>query len=164
MVAVNTLNNLRNFSVSRQVVMISNHLFLQGASKLKQAALAFIASHLTQDDEKRDLDVIFKAIDINGDGNLSKEEVLLGYEKHFGIEITEEQVDEMFDRIDLDGNGTIDYTEFVMATISEANLVTNERLKQAFKMFDKHNSGALSPEEIKDVLCFDSSVDPAAID
>ena len=35
----------------------------------------------------------------------------------------------MFERIDLDGNGTIDYTEFVMATISEGNLVTEERLK-----------------------------------
>jgi Ca2+-binding EF-hand superfamily protein len=42
--------------------------------------LAFIASHLTKDEEKRDLDKIFKEIDINGDGNLSKEEVLLGYE------------------------------------------------------------------------------------
>ena len=66
----------------------------------------------------------------------------------------------MFARIDLDGNGTIDYTEFVMATINEKNLVTNERLLQAFKMFDKDNSGALSADEIKDVLCFDSSVDP----
>lgn len=118
--------------------------------------MAFIASHLTQDEEKRDLDKIFKAIDIDGDGNLSKEEVLLGYESHFGIQITEEQVDEMFERIDLDGNGTIDYTEFVMATINEKNLVTNERLLQAFKMFDKDNSGALSYEEIKEVLCFDS--------
>lgn len=72
-IAKNTLNNLRNF---------------RGSSKLKQAALAFIASHLTQDDEKRDLDKIFKAIDINGDGNLSKDEVLAGYEEHFGIEIT----------------------------------------------------------------------------
>ena len=36
------------------------------------------------------MDKIFKSIDINGDGNLSKEEVALGYEKHFGIEITEE--------------------------------------------------------------------------
>ena len=95
---------------------------------MKQAALAFIASHLTQDEEKRDLDKIFKAIDINGDGNLSKEEVLIGYERHFGVAITEEQVDDMFARIDLDGNGTIDYTEFVMATINEKNLVTNERL------------------------------------
>ena len=70
----------------------------------------------------------------------------------------------MFERIDLDGNGTIDYTEFVMATMQEQSLVTTERLKQAFKMFDKDNSGALSPEEIKDVLCFDSTVDPKEID
>lgn len=70
----------------------------------------------------------------------------------------------MFLKIDLDGNGTIDYTEFVMATIEEKNLITNERLKMAFKMFDKDNSGALSPDEIKEVLCFDSSVDPSEID
>jgi calcium-dependent protein kinase len=81
--------------------------------------LAFIASHLTKDEEKRDLDKIFKAIDVDGDGTLSKEEVLQGYENHFGVPITEEQVDEMFAKIDLDGNGAIDYTEFVMATINE---------------------------------------------
>ena len=52
--------------------------------------MAFIASHLTKDEEKRDLDKVFKEIDINGDGNLSKEEVFLGYEKHFGVEITED--------------------------------------------------------------------------
>ena len=31
-------------------------------------------------------------------------------------------------------------------------------------MFDKDGSGSLSPEEIKDVLCFDSSVDPSLVD
>lgn len=34
----------------------------------------------------------------------------------------------------------------------------------AFKMFDKDNSGALSPDEIKEVLCFNSSVDPEEVD
>jgi Ca2+-binding EF-hand superfamily protein len=43
-----------------------------------------------------------------------------------------------------------------MATINEKQLVTDERLKVAFQMFDKDSSGALSPEEIKEVLCFDS--------
>ncbi len=84
---------------------------------------------MARDDEKRDLDKIFKEIDIDGDGNLSKEEILLGYEKHFGIPISQEQVDELFERIDLDGNGTIDYTEFVMATMEEQNLITDQRLK-----------------------------------
>ena len=55
--------------------------------------------------------------------------MLLGYEKHFGVEITDDQVDEMFAKIDLDGNGTIDYTEFVMATMEESRLITDERLK-----------------------------------
>ena len=31
-------------------------------------------------------------------------------------------------------------------------------------MFDKDGSGALSPEEIKEVLCFDSHVDPKEVD
>lgn len=119
---------------------------------------------MTKDEERRDLDKIFKEIDLNGDGNLSKEEVLLGYEQHFGIAITEEQVDDLFAKIDLDGNGTIDYTEFVTATINENNLCTHERLKQAFRMFDKDNSGSLSPDEIKEVLCFDSQVDEKEVD
>ena len=70
----------------------------------------------------------------------------------------------MFSKIDLDGNGTIDYTEFVMATIEEKNLITDQRLRQAFELFDADKSGALSPEEIKEVLCFDSTVDPLEID
>jgi calcium-dependent protein kinase len=70
----------------------------------------------------------------------------------------------MFAKIDLDGNGTIDYTEFVMATIEEKNLITDQRLRQAFELFDADKSGALSPEEIKEVLCFDATVDPLEID
>ena len=31
-------------------------------------------------------------------------------------------------------------------------------------MFDTDNSGALSPDEIKEVLCFNSSIDPKDID
>lgn len=90
--------------------------------------------------------------------------MLLGYEKHFGVEITEDQVDEMFAKIDLDGNGTIDYTEFVMATMDEYRLITDERLKQAFELFDTDKSGALSPDEIKEVLCFNSDVAPEEVD
>lgn len=47
-------------------------------------------------EEKEQLEKIFKAIDKNGDGHLSKEEILEGYEEHFGISISEEEVDRMF--------------------------------------------------------------------
>ena len=84
---------------------------------------------MAKDEEKRDLEKIFKALDVENNGALTKEEVLVGFEKHFGVLMTEELVDEMFDRIDIDGNGTLDYTEFVAATIEEKNLVTTERLR-----------------------------------
>ena len=87
----------------------------------------------------------------------------MGYEEHFGIPISEEQVDEMFKKIDLDGNGTIDYTEFVMATINEKSYLTEQRLKMAFQMIDKDQSGSLSPEEINEFLCFDKSIDPKEV-
>ncbi len=102
-VAAKTLSNLKNF---------------RGEQKLKQAALAFIASQLVSKDETEHLEKIFQAIDKDGDGNLSKEEILNGYEEHFGVPISEEEVDKMFKEIDMDGNGSIDYTEFVMATMN----------------------------------------------
>lgn len=70
----------------------------------------------------------------------------------------------MFERIDLDGNGTLDYTEFITAAISEQNLITENRLMMAFEMFDKDGSGALSHDEIKDVICFDSFINAQEID
>jgi calcium-dependent protein kinase len=114
--------------------------------------MAFIASHLTSKDEKKDLEKIFRAMDTDQNGELSREEVLAGYEEHFGIPISEEAVDAMFKAVDIDGNGAIDYTEFVMATMNEKDLITNDRLRAAFRLFDKDGSGAISPEEIKKAL------------
>lgn len=70
----------------------------------------------------------------------------------------------MFENIDIDGNGAIDYTEFVMATMNEKNIITNEKLAQAFKMFDKDGSGAITADEIKEVLGFDSSINQKILD
>lgn len=70
----------------------------------------------------------------------------------------------MIKHVDLDGNGVIDYTEFVMATMNEKNMISNEKLQQAFRMFDKDNSGTISPDEIREVLGFDSNISKDSID
>ncbi len=42
----------------------------------------------------------------------------------------------MFDSVDIDKSGYIDYSEFVIASMNEKTLLTNEKLQAAFKMFD----------------------------
>lgn len=81
-----------------------------------------------------------------------------GYEENFGSTINEEEVDKMFKEIDIDGNGSIDYTEFVMATMNEKTMMTNEKLLSAFKIFDKDGNGTISADEIKNVLGSDTSL------
>ena len=67
--AMNALTNLSNFNAS---------------SKLKQATFAFIASQLLSKNEKEQIDKVFRAMDKNGDGRLSKEEIRDGYAEYFG--------------------------------------------------------------------------------
>jgi len=116
-----------------------------------------MANHLANKHEKKELEKIFQSMDTDGNGTLDPDEVLVGYEQHFGIPVTKEQVEEMFKAVDIDQSRSIDFNEFVMATLNESEMVTNEKLKAAFKLFDKDNSGTISPEEIKEVLGIDES-------
>jgi Ca2+-binding EF-hand superfamily protein len=70
----------------------------------------------------------------------------------------------MFDSVDTDRSGFIDYSEFVIASMNEKNLLTNDKLQAAFKMFDKDNSGSISSQEIKDVLGFGKGMTNEAVE
>jgi calcium-dependent protein kinase len=91
-------------------------------------------------------------MDKNGDGKLSKQEILDGYEDHFNKILDEEQLEKLFSSVDIDGSGFIDYSEFIMATMNEKKNISEEKLVSAFKIFDKDDSGTISPDEIREVL------------
>jgi len=135
--ASKALTNLKNFRADQ---------------KLKQATLAYIVKQCVSREETAKMEEIFAAMDKNNDGMLSKEEISEGYEEHFGYTIDDEELDKLFDAIDTDKSGTIDYSEFLMATMNEQQLLSKEKLKAAFKMFDKDGSGTISREEIKEAL------------
>lgn len=138
-VAVSALTNLQSFNAQ---------------SKLQQATFAFIASQLLSKQEKEQIDKVFRAMDVNGDGKLSKDEIKGGFGEYFGRSLNDAEVDEMFDKVDADKSGAIDYSEFVVATMNEKNLLSNNKLQSAFKMFDKDGGGSISVDEIKQVLSF----------
>ena len=68
-------------------------------------------------------------------------------------------MDQMFDAVDTDGSGMIEYSEFVVATLGEDVLLSEEKLVAAFKMFDRDGGGTISIDELKEVLAFGEDVD-----
>ena len=88
-------------------------------------------------------------MDTNGDGKLDKAEIKAGYLEFFGKNMNDDEIDEMFSKVDVDDSGTIDYSEFVVASMNEKNLLSNNKLQTAFKMFDKDGGGSISTDEIK---------------
>lgn len=116
---------------------LSNLKTFRADQKLKQATFSFIASQLLTKAEKENLAKVFKSIDKNGDGRLSKEEMYDGYDQFFGKNMDKEDIEKMFDAVDTDKSGFIDYSEFIIASMNEKNLLTTDKLQAAFKMFDK---------------------------
>lgn len=47
----------------------------------------------------------------------------------------------------------------MVATLNEKNLLSNNKLQTAFKMFDKDGGGTISVDEIKEVLSFGQNLD-----
>lgn len=133
---MSALQNLRDFRAEK---------------KLQQAAITFIVSQLASKEEMDQLQKAFKALDINKTGVLSREELLIGYRQLMG-DLAEAEVDRIMLLADTDKSGAIDYSEWVVATINKNQLLSDEKMKQAFDLFDKDGGGTISAHEIKDVL------------
>jgi calcium-dependent protein kinase len=58
----------------------------------------------------------------------------------------------LFDKLDFNNNGTIDYSEFLIANIDLKKLIQDDKLREAFDLFDIDNSGSITLDELKKIL------------
>lgn len=71
------------------------------------------------------------------------------------------EVDHIMKKLDMNNNGTLDYSgkcidfnllEFLLATISVSELLTTDKLRAAFDVFDTDGSGEITMDEIRSAL------------
>jgi calcium-dependent protein kinase len=108
-------------------------------SRLKQAVHSFFVHNLLSQDELNKLAEQFRQFDKNGNGRLSRDELLEGFREIRGIDFSEKEIDDLIKRVDLDGSGDIDYNEFVNGAVSTEKILSEERLEKAFKLFDANS-------------------------
>ena len=119
----------------------------QNYNKLKKAVLCLIASRINSN-EVNNLKNIFNALDKDKNGILSKDEIKQCLEKN-QIKIN---FDKVFDSIDTNENGSIDYTEFLAFMLDESFYMNEDKLNEAFKVFDPDENGLITVENIKKLL------------
>lgn len=122
------------------------------SNKMRKAVLTYIASRLSIKDIE-ELTNNFKQIDVNNDGKLTLAEIqtAVGNNKGFIMD----NVEQIFKSIDTDNNGSIEYTEFITACLDKNTYLQEEKLKEAFNLFDIDKDGIINSEEIGKILGMD---------
>jgi len=92
----------------------------------------FITTHILTSKDTKELRDVFRKIDLDSDGKLSKSELLTHYSLSLGVEQAEEEVERIMRDVDTDNNGFIDYTEFIKASIDSRVVLTKENLRATF--------------------------------
>ena len=112
----------------------------------------FLATQAISHEELKTLKEDFLTIDTNGDGKISKNELLHQYLKTMDQEEANQIVEKIMKEVDIDQSGDIDYTEFLTGCMNFNNYNSKKILEAAFAIFDKDGSGDISVNEIKAVL------------
>lgn len=119
-----------------------------------KTTLTFLASRIPEE-QIENLRKAFIKIDVNGDGVLTKEELIEGVSKVPDWNIKEEDWDLAVQLMDTNGNGRVDYTEFIAGCMQSYVYLKENNLKHAFEYFDKDGNGTITLEELKESLSSD---------
>lgn len=120
-------------------VYLENMKRYENQSQLVQAILTFIVTNITQHEETRELEGLFKRLDTNQDGRLSKEELVDGYKQiyvHLDSITISQMVDHIIANTDYNHSGQIDYTEYLVSAMHKDKLITRDKLQKVFNAFD----------------------------
>jgi len=126
----------------------------QNYNKLKKAVISLIASRINSN-EVNNLKNIFIALDTDKNGTLSQEEIQNCLLKT-NIKVNFKKV---FDSVDTDKNGFIDYTEFLAFMLDESLYMNEDKLNEAFKVFDPEETGLITVNNIKKLLNIEDNDD-----
>ena len=141
--------------------------FLEFAKLMIPAAAETLAKFWKSFRDLKSVRAAFKQFDADGDGAISRQEVMAGT-KAAGRQFTQEEVETFFVLADQDGDGAIDFSEFALIMIPTAperitklkhaldtnkdGVVSKQEMEAAFKKFDSNKDGAIDAKEMKNGL------------
>ena len=94
---------------------------------------------------------MFEKLDVNFDGKISLEEMIEGF-KRMNIVDYKQEAERIFNNIDIDKNNYIEFSEWCTAAMDKRIMLSDEKLKAAFDIFDINGDGSISYDELKLIM------------
>jgi len=119
---------------------------------LQKATLAFLANQISINQEIQKLKDEFDKIDENKDGEISKDELIKCFESMYPSGEAIKRANEIFSEIDFNHDGSISFSEFLTVNMKKEQLLNEDMLTKAFKLFDLDGNGYITINELKETM------------
>ena len=129
-------------------VIIQMHEFSKNISLFKKAALNVFVKTLKEADVQH-LRRQFEIMDVDHTGIIEVDELRQAI-KQLKVDIPDDEVLQIIDHVNFRSHGEINYTEFLAATISAQEILTQQRLYALFKELDHQNIDILTEQNLKE--------------
>ena len=132
--------------------IISNLIKFRSTVGLQKATVSFLANQISINEEIKKLKEEFDKIDVNKDGEISKNELIKCLEVLYPSQEAIDRANQIFKEIDFNNDGTINFLFFLTVNIKKEKLLNEETLDNAFKMFDIDGNGYITIDELKKTM------------
>ena len=151
---VNTQETSGLFKVKNPDLLLNNLINYRTDNPLRCAVLAYLIHNNMQLEHVHEAIKLFNKMDLNGDGQISKDELYIGLKDFLELsgDKLKNNVDIIFNNLDTDHNGFIEYEEFIRAAVNKKIFYSTNYLRFAFDYFDRDKNGCISFDEIKNIF------------
>jgi calcium-dependent protein kinase len=147
---INMLNsdddNILNKTIIENLIKFSSTVSLQ------KATLSFLTNQISMNEEIKTLKKEFDKIDVNKDGEISLDELILCLKTLYPLEEAKKRAKDIFKEIDFNNDGSINFSEFLTVNLQKEKILNEDMLRKAFNLFDIDGNGYITIDELKQTL------------
>ena len=126
--------------------VLKNLLVFRSKEKFKQLVLSMLIKSIPKEQICK-LNEVFTAMDFDHQGYINLKELTKSFEIA-GIDLTREDIAKIIKRIDFDKDGKLNYSEFLMASISIKDYIDEKQLSSIFSSLDVENRKVIDKENL----------------